>query len=466
MVLLLTVLLCTLPMGASPYWNGKITGHRNQYEVLAEAFIDGHVYVDYGDHTEDGLTALDQVSNVYSTKVRQAAQVDYHWDHAFYKGHYYVYFGVVPVVLLFLPFRLLTGYGLTTYHATQIFTALFILGVFAFFFSLAKRFFRKMSYGMFLALCSAFSVMSVWYAVGAPALYGTAITAGLCMEIWSFFFFFKAVYGEINEKKRLHWAFWGSLFGALAFGCRPPIALANLLVLPLLIEYLRGRKWSLRLCGQLVAAACPYVFVAAGLMAYNAMRFDNPFEFGQAYQLTLTDQTGYLNIFSLLRPSQIIKGIWENFFGYTPPDDAFPYLNAGGAVLNFPILIFPVVAFFHRGTRIALREARLYWFAAVLALIPLLISAVDAVYSPTLLERYRMDIYWLMAILTFLSLGFFYSSSTERQQQIVSRMATTAAVFVLITCVLFYLKPDDSNVTNVYPEILDAIRKLLTFWRT
>ena len=54
-----------------------------------------------------------------------------------------MYFGVVPVWILFLPYLLITGRDLTTYHATQIFAALAIIGVFLLFRQLAKRYFGR-----------------------------------------------------------------------------------------------------------------------------------------------------------------------------------------------------------------------------------------------------------------------------------------------------------------------------------
>ena len=64
-----------------------------------------------------------------------------------------------------------------------------------------------MTLGMYLMLASAFSIMSVWYSVDAPALYCTAITGALCMEIWSLFFFMRAVWVEEDEKKSIRLAF-------------------------------------------------------------------------------------------------------------------------------------------------------------------------------------------------------------------------------------------------------------------
>lgn len=43
-VMMSVILLCVLPMGLSPLWNGEFPEHRNQYEVLAESTLSGHIY--------------------------------------------------------------------------------------------------------------------------------------------------------------------------------------------------------------------------------------------------------------------------------------------------------------------------------------------------------------------------------------------------------------------------------------
>ena len=74
-----------------------------------------------------------------------------------------------------------------------------IFGIFALFFLLRKRFFEKLSYALTVVLASCISLLSVWYASSAPALYCTAITSGIAMEIWSLYFFIKAVYATEKE---------------------------------------------------------------------------------------------------------------------------------------------------------------------------------------------------------------------------------------------------------------------------
>ena len=57
-VLIVTILVCTLPMKLSPYWNGQFLDYHHQYELLAESFLNGHLYLDYND-IDEKLLAMD-----------------------------------------------------------------------------------------------------------------------------------------------------------------------------------------------------------------------------------------------------------------------------------------------------------------------------------------------------------------------------------------------------------------------
>ncbi len=460
-VLAMTILLCVLPMGLSPSYNGEKPDYMNQYELLAESFMEGHLYIDYDD-IDPELLALD---NPYDPDAREAADVSFHWDHAFYNGRYYMYFGVVPVFLLFLPYRLITGTSLTTYHATQIFVALFICGVFSLFYMLGRAFFKRLSLGLYLSLSAAFSFISVWYAVSAPALYCTAISAAICLEIWSFFFFIRAVFVCEKESTSIRYAFWGSLTGALAFGCRPPIALANLFVLPLLAVFLKGRTLTFRLGKQLVLAASPYLVVGALLMLYNYARFDNPFEFGQAYQLTIADQSHYGSFFSRFQPLKTFDSICKFFVGYTPMSDQFPFVTFDGTLLNFPILVLPLFGIASEGVRGEIRENRLRYCIMSLFLIPLLIAFTDVLWAPTVLERYHMDVYWILCLLCFLVTGLYYQNLAAKTAKKFSCVLSVWAFLTICKCIFMFLVPYDYNFTFYYVEALEKIRKIFMLGR-
>ena len=69
---------------------------------LVDAFMKGHVYLD-----EQPSEALLALSNPYDPNARSG--IWYLWDHLLYGDKYYSYYGIAPVFLLFLPFRLIFG---------------------------------------------------------------------------------------------------------------------------------------------------------------------------------------------------------------------------------------------------------------------------------------------------------------------------------------------------------------------
>lgn len=451
------ILLCVLPMSLTPTWNGEEPGHRNQYEVMAESLLKGHLYMDYDD-IDPQLLAME---NPYDPAMREALGVSLHWDHAFYNGHYYMYFGVVPVFLVFLPYRLLTGMALTTYHATQVFTALFILGLFRLFYFLAKRFFPSLPWPVYLSLSTAFSLMSVWYIVGVPALYCTAISSGICMEVWSLFFFAKAVWGSSGQWKPVGYGALGSLCGALAFGCRPPVALANLVAVPLLACYLRGKKWGLGLLRQVVLVALPYVLVGGALMAYNYARFETPFEFGQSFQLTIADQSHYGSVLENFDLAVAIKGLFYNFIWAAPLKGEFPYIGYSSVLMNFPLCILGYVTALRRATWQGMRENRLVGFMVALCATPVVITVMDVLMSPLLLERYRSDLYWLVGLFCFMAFGLFCHSLTGPAKRMCGFLLSLIGIATAYQAFFLWCFPADMNYTYYYPKMLERIGRVV-----
>ena len=433
LVALLTVVALLLPMGEFPLWNGENPGHRNQYELMAEAILDGRITFDYGD--EESLASLE---NPYDPEARKAAKVYYHWDHAYYEGEYYMYFGIVPVFLAFLPYRVLTGESLTTYRGTAAFAALAVIGIFVLLDLLRRRFFPSLPCGVYLCLSVAFSAMSFWYASVEPALYCTAITAAIMLMIWSLYFFIRAVWVETRENRQIALAAVGALLGALAFGCRPPIALANLLVIPALVVFLRERKFTLRLFGKLCLAALPYLAVGVALMLYNYVRFDDPFEFGQAYQLTVADQSNYSVTLDGEMLIRILRGIGEQFFDRNGTTNAFPFLRTGGVLIHFPILYLSLGLADPRAFR-TMKKHKLSLFMLGLLVSVLVITALDVMWSPYLLERYRMDIYFLMGIGAYLAVGIWYESADKWCRRALVAVTVVLSAQTVVSCFLLAL---------------------------
>ena len=410
-----------------------VVKNKNQYELMAEALLDGKLYLDY----DDVDSRLLEMENPYDTAARKEQKIHYHWDHAFYDGRYYVYFGIVPVLLLFLPFRVITGTALTTYHATQIFVGAAIIGLFFFFRLLAKKYFPKIPIAVYLLLGASVSLASMAHCIAKPAMYMTAFSAGICMEIWSLYFYMKAVWATEDENRALLTAFFGALLGALAFGCRPPIALANIVVIPCLVHFLRGRRITRELLLKLLAAASPYIVIGILLMLYNYVRFDSPFEFGQKYQLTVADQSEYGDLMLKLTSRNRINGLIYLFLRSRNLSEEFPFITDGGIFFTYPVLGTGLFAVTSKRVRAKLRESGLKWFVLTGVIAIWVISMMDIVWSPYLLARYKEDISWLIGMLVFITVGMKYADRQSKDESVEDTREFSFAISLLAIFAIF-----------------------------
>lgn len=439
-IIMFTCVVAILPMGLSPQWNGVDAGHRNQYELLADSIINGKVTLEYdSSYTKD----LKKIENPYDPELRDKTGVRYKWDHAYYKGKYYMYFGVVPVVLTFIPYKLITGTSLNTYHATQIYVCIFIVGIFFLFEMLRKLTKSKISTFEYVLASIAISLASIWYAIDYPALYTTAITSGLCLSIWSIIFYIKTIF---EEKHKIRNILIAGLLGALIFGCRPTIGFTNILFIPALLSLIKkenkGNKVLLT-----VLSMMPFIFVAFILMLYNYIRFDSFFEFGQTYQLTCFDQTNMMK--ETMQPSHIIESLRMLFFYNEGVGDKFPYIRYLGLFLNYPVLLFPLIILIDKEFRNKLKSNKLVSTYTCILIAIVITSLSMVLMVPYIIVRYQMDIVYLFGILLYISYVLLGINKKRR--------AVFIVIFIdmIIKTFLLYMIPDMYN----YPSYLYGLIK-------
>jgi hypothetical protein len=151
---------------------------------------------------------------------------------------------------------------------------------------------------------STLVVLSLWCDANEVAVScGFAFTMLALAAIWG------ALHGP---KRQVLWLLLASLAYGLAIGSRPSLLFGVIiLLLPVAQAWCAATEpGSRRRVGWLLAAAVgPVMLTGLGLMLYNALRFDNPFEFGWHYQL----QGGYQPITA--RPFSL-HYLWFNFRYY------------------------------------------------------------------------------------------------------------------------------------------------------
>lgn len=396
-ICLFTILLLLLAFGfvrINPACRKNLALHHAQYQELAEAISQGKVSVGEAD------ASLLETDNPYDTINLQANQIPYLADYAYYDGTYYVYFGIVPELLLYLPFHLLTGKNLPNYLAVFFFFAGFILASAGLVYELMKRFFPKLPFYLYgVAVFMLVGGYSYFYLLIRPDLYHVPIAAS-CMFTAAGLWCYLAGLNRNRGKVILYGA--GSLCLALTAGCRPQFVLFALLAVPLFWKEVFEKRnlFSKKGVFQTAALAVPYIAVAAGLMYYNAIRFGSPLDFGAAYSMTSNDMTH--RGFNLER---ILYGMWYFLLEPARLEASFPYLksvsietdylgrmvseSSFGGIFACSMLVWPALALCKRKRRLVSGEA--YWTGVLSALVALVICAVDAT-GAGILQRYSSDI--------------------------------------------------------------------------
>lgn len=460
-VLFATLLIVVCPMSLSPYWTGQkqLYADKQQYDRLGDALLQGHLYIDDGDIDP----ALEAMENPYDTEERKKLGVRYHWDEAYYNHHYYMYFGVVPTIILFIPFKLLTGTALLAYQATQIFAAFTIIGLFYLFYLYANRLFQKFPFSLYLLFSSAYSVLSVSYSIASPALYCTAIISGVCMMVWGIVFFFKGTQLKEDKFKSNVYLFLGAVLGALAFGCRPPVALANILVLAVIGSILQNKLLDMKVkTTKILLIFLPYLVVGILLMLYNYARFDNVFEFGQSYQLTLADQHMYRSFWDNFDVKKTIVAIFLNFYLLPSFTVKFPFVWYSGVFFNYPVLLLSA-RIFSKNIAHVLQEKQLYHFSLLSFFSTVLITIFTVYWSPFLIERYHLDFYYVLCILSFIATSAWFETVSKEKRKLLISCLVFLLFAVYAVSFLFFCIPFDWSYTMCYPEALEAIYKGLRF---
>jgi hypothetical protein len=115
-------------------------------------------------------------------------------------------------------------------------------------------------------------------------VYEVSISCGYALTMLAL----AAIWKALHEPGRRHrWLAAASLAYGLAVGARPSLLFGAVILLVPVAQAWRERRTVL---AALMAATVPIALIGLGLMFYNVLRFDSPFEFGWRYQLAGTRQ--------------------------------------------------------------------------------------------------------------------------------------------------------------------------------
>ena len=445
-----------------------------QYAELAKAMAHGQLYLE-----EEPPQWLQDMSDPYDKGARDEAQKEtgeeYLFDVAYYDGHYYVYFGVVPVLLFYLPFYLLTGANFPTAIGVLVAVLAFVLGCSALLDRFARYHFKRVSLGLYLLLqIPLVMCCGVLYLLKFPTFYSLPIA--LSFSVWGLYFWMKGRTSAAPER----WYLAGSLCMALVAGCRPQLLVLSLLAFPLFWRpYITERRlFSPRGAREFACLAAPYLVVAAGIMWYNHARFGSFTDFGANYNLTVNDMTkrGW-NI------GRLAPALFAYFLQPPSATGVFPYLQPapfdttymgqtikevtfGGIFACLPVLW--ILPFSRRilKLRISQRSTRTIAGVIVVLLIGGVIVALADAEMAGILQRYFAD-FSFMFLAAVVLLAFIVnenlSPGSTTQTLLMKVLLVLVALSVLYSALLCFV-PETGWYSDIYSWAYRDIVETAQFW--
>ena len=87
----------------------------------------------------------------------------------------------------------------------------------------------------------------------------------------------------------------------------------------------------------------------------------------------------------------------------------------------------------------------------------LIITAIDIMWTPYLLERYRMDIYFILGIACFIVIGLWYNTCTVKQRTYLSAATVSLSLITVVSAFLFCVRTIGVYYPDKVTEIANAL---------
>lgn len=463
-ILIILVLVNINPVFKNPSWQ-----HHKQYHSLAESLAKGQFYLDA--EVNEKLLNMENPYD-YAKRSKEVGLGNFLWDHSYFEGKYYVYFGIVPCLLYYLPYYVFTGTHIPTYIVIFINASLSVLGIMLLLREILKKKYPDTPYAVYLLLCQIMITGGgIWLIAKRPDFYFVPISTAIMLTLFGLYFWIRAINNEKHTFSRL---ILGSLFMALVAGARPQFILGSFFIFILFFESFKEKKiLSLKSKKETASIIVPYVIVAAFLMFYNFARFGSPFDFGANYNLTFNDMTlrgirgdrTFLGWFSyLLQPPNITAEfpfvhptqVYTSYQGTTITEEMF-----GGFFLTNPFVWFGVLAFSAR----KYFEDKKHLYACILCTVFTLIIVFADTQMAGILTRYVADFGLFMyfgAAIAFVAV--YKGQKTDEARKILITLLVIGLLITFSYNFLLIFSGSGESVKRYNPDLYYRVKYLISFW--
>lgn len=442
----------------------------NEYHELTESFLNGKFYLKI-----EPSDSLKELKNPYSPYERNKNNSSYLWDVAYYNGHYYVYFGVVPVVISYLPYYMITGHHLDNNIAILFALIVTMITFVSLIKIIMKKYFKNENAGLLLLL-SVFGIFAnhfmIPYVARRPDFYTVPVIYGIMFSLLGLNFWLRSK----NENKTLNkkYLLLGSLCMALVSGCRPQLLLTSFSALPIFWDSFKDKKiFSKKSIKESLCFLLPYIIIAFLMMGYNYVRFNSILDFGANYNLTTNDMTARGFHFE-----RFLSAIYYYFLAVPRITNIFPFIETiplnttymgitiyertfGGIFILCPILILSL--FFYKFKN-NFKEKMLYYLSGLFTISAIIIALADSQMAG-ILPRYFLDFNWLLVISTIIIILSIIEKNqkTKFNNIIISYLTKITVVLLVLNFFLCFIDVSFSY-QDIMPSIFYRFYYLIQFW--
>ena len=472
----------------------------NRMAALSEGFV-----LTYGNQISKELVAafeagqvsllqtppqeLLELDNPYDWSERASKGISYLWDHLLYDGKYYSYYGIAPVLLLFLPYHLLTGCYFPTPEAVLLFGAVGIFFLSMLYLAFCDLFAKRIPVNLVLSgllICQLSS--GVWYNFLSPLFYEIAQASGFCFTCMGFYFLLRS--GVVGDSPvRLPSLTLAGVCLSLAVLCRPTLALYCIAALIFLFFGLQKyrRQLALRypeetkkrrgaIAKYLVCALSGFVVLGGLQMLYNYVRFDSFFDFGIQYSLTINDFTR-----AEYHTDLAMIGFHNFLFAFPQVAPEFPYVFSNFSDLGVNGYYFiantnAVGIFWRALPSLGILLAPLAWRAlrreerlpAILLLLSVCVAVplgiIFSIWESGYGVRYCADFAWQMILGGIAVLYLLYARRAQRQTKHILQAFFVCSLAVALVCNFGMIYSYMSKTGYLESGFL-AFERLFDFWK-
>lgn len=425
----------------------------DQYEELFYAFSQGKVSIDM----DYDISEFETLNNIYDRSERN--EKDIHgpfWDRAYYNGKFYCYFGAAPVITVYYPVYILTQHVPTPILASMILAIYAQIFISLLYMKIIERMFKDVP--IVLACMGLLTVLSGSLVLPLAfefQFYYMAVLSGLGAVSAYLYFLLSAYYAE-KQKHRIICLILSGVSAVIIVASRPTLVLYCLVAIVPAVYIFRDKNLQKKLKVYYTSAIITPVIVGAVIiMIYNYVRFENPFEFGFNYQITVSIAKA-----NTITIAMVPATIYHFFFQQPDFSTNFPYFhmrsralelypryNYNGRLIGvfyYPLTLgFTLIPFMDRK-----RDKFKHTFTLTLAALAILLSFVDMCKAGAH-YRYTADILMPLLLVGVIVVFDILNRLKESSEKLYKRAYVMIAVIFFLTYMMGFLMMYCNETANL-----------------